>query len=70
MCPKNGPWSQARGHDMLAKLILRSSISYTSPLAAPAKLNKMLEAKKLSSSQNPSSLSQLLSDLGRYLIKS
>ena len=56
--------TEARGHDMVAKLILRSSVTFTSALAAPAKVEKLLEAKKLASSQKPSSLSQLLDDLG------
>ena len=62
--------AQARGHDMVAKLILRSSVTFPSALAAPAKVEKLLEAKKLASSQKLSSLSQLLDDLGIFNFQS
>ena len=52
--------------DIWLIFVLRSSVTFPSSLAAPAKVKKMLEQKKLSSSQKPSSLSQLLVDLGKF----
>ena len=60
--------ARARGHDTVARIIAKhAAIPGTEPLsalAAPAKVKMMLEQRKLSASQDPSSLSALLETLG------
>ena len=62
--------ARARGHDTVAGIIAKhAAIPGTEPLsalAAPAKVKMMLEQRKLSASQDPSTLSDLLENLGRY----
>ena len=64
--------ARARGHDILARLITKhAALPGTEPLsalAAPAKVKMMLEQRKLSASQDPSTLSDLLGHLGMAII--
>ena len=63
--------ARARGHDTVARIIAKhASAPLTEPLsalAAPAKVKMMLEQRKLSASQDPTTLSDLLENLGRYM---
>ena len=64
--------ARARGHDTVARIITKhAAIPGTEPLSAltaPAKVKMMLEQRKLSASQDPSTLSDLLGNLGMSLI--
>ena len=64
--------ARARGHDTVARIITKhAAIPGTEPLSAltaPAKVKMMLEQRKLSASQDPSTLSDLLGHLGMSLI--
>ena len=53
--------AEARGHQAVVRLIIKSS---PSSLSAPARMRKMLEEQRLSASQSPSSLADLLAQLG------
>ena len=57
--------AEARGHQALARLILKSSPSPSpSSLSAPARLRMMMEERRLSAGPSPASLTELLSELG------
>lgn len=54
--------AEARGHQAIARIILKSSPSSLSSLSAPAKISVMMEQKRLS--ERPSTVSELLRQLG------
>ena len=58
--------AEARGHQAVTRLIIKSSSSSFSPssLSAPARMRQMLEEQRMSASQSPSSVTELLSQLG------
>ena len=58
--------AEARGHQALARIIIKSSSSSpsTSSLSAPARMRRLMEEQRLSASPSPSSLADLLGQLG------